>query len=50
MQGVGEEEGWETVRNTKHEEQTEMLDSWKDELNNLLVFVRHWFSYSRVSN
>ena len=39
-QRVAEEEGWETARDTLQDQTKETLDAWKDELNNLLIFVR----------
>ena len=35
-----EEEVWETVRDTNEAQMQKTIESWKDELNNLLVFVR----------
>ena len=40
VQRVAEEEGWETARDTLQDQTKETVDAWKDELNNLLIFVR----------
>ena len=39
-QVVDEEEPWELVRDTIKDQEKETVESWKDELNYLLVFVR----------
>ena len=44
-QRVAEEEGWETARDTLQDQTKETLDAWKDELNNLLVFVRDFLIF-----
>ena len=36
---IEKEASWETVRDTVKEQDKETIESWKDELNNLLVFV-----------
>ncbi|KAJ3559508.1 hypothetical protein NM688_g310 [Phlebia brevispora] len=36
---IEQEEPWEKIRDTLKEQDSEMIDSWKDELNNLLVFA-----------
>ena len=41
-QRVAEEEGWETARDTLQDQTKETVDAWKDELNNLLGFVRNF--------
>ena len=40
VQHLAEEEAAETARDTLQDHAKETLDVWKDELNNLLVFVR----------
>ena len=39
--------GWETLLHFSKEFDAEMLSDWKDELNNILIFVG--FSYTIVS-
>ena len=40
LQHLAEEESWEAARDTLQDQTKETVDAWKDELNNLLVFVR----------
>lgn len=38
--GLDSTPGWEALLDTLGKQDDRMIDAWKDELNNLLIFVR----------